>query len=292
MITWDNYEEYMVMHTDGELQAHEEQALQAFIEQNPQLKHELAMYNSVRMIPDTMVYEQKQSLMKPEPAGRKIAFVPAWRTIGLAAGLAAIIITSVALLNQEAGTTAVNPVAKKTNATSITTTPVITPSVAVAPVATTETTTATAPTAPATEIPENNRTKNRSKIEKTAIANNKTRNTTPAATTGKIETAYATAKPLQLQLPQTSPVQMLPVEKVAFAAMPLTAIDEYAAAPQIETKQSWLDKLPIDDLKKQGLENAGTALSNGYDHLTKIKHNITATSLSVRVEKRKLILSF
>ena len=53
MITWENYEEYIMMHADGELTPAEENALMAFVNEHPELKKELAAYELTRMTPDT-----------------------------------------------------------------------------------------------------------------------------------------------------------------------------------------------------------------------------------------------
>src|SRR5437762_2829903 len=95
MVTWENYEEYMIMHADGELQVAEERALMAFVEAHPELKSELAAFDTIRFTPDTtQVYADKAALLQPIPAKRVIAF-PVWQRYSVAAGIAAIIFISV-----------------------------------------------------------------------------------------------------------------------------------------------------------------------------------------------------
>ena len=55
---------------------------------------------------------------------------------------------------------------------------------------------------------------------------------------------------------------------------------------------SFLDRLPIEDIKRQGMENVATAISGTYEYLNAIKHSLDEKSLTIKIEKRKLILSF
>src|ERR1035437_4860442 len=94
MITWENYEEYMMMHADGELRSDEEQELLAFVNKHPQLKKEMAVYELTRLTPDTtQVFAHKNSLLKPVTTKKTIAF-PQWRKYSIAAGIAALIFIS------------------------------------------------------------------------------------------------------------------------------------------------------------------------------------------------------
>ena len=71
--------------------------------------------------------------------------------------------------------------------------------------------------------------------------------------------------------------------------VPLT---EYAIADIKAEKTSWIDKLPITDEKKEQLNNVANTLTDGVAKANSLKESITDKSVSVRVEKRKLILSF
>lgn len=87
MVNHDNYEAYILMHVDGELDAAEEAALQAFLSQYPELRGELDAYESVKLTPDTTrIFTQKEQLLQPVPAGRTISF-GGWRQYSAAAGL-------------------------------------------------------------------------------------------------------------------------------------------------------------------------------------------------------------
>ena len=51
MISLENYEEYMILHADGELQPAEEQELMAFLDAHPELKAEMTAYDLTRLSP-------------------------------------------------------------------------------------------------------------------------------------------------------------------------------------------------------------------------------------------------
>jgi hypothetical protein len=91
MVTWENYEEYMLLSADGELNEAEQVSLQAFIALNPELQKEFEAYSIARFVPDNMiVYQQKDLLLKEEPQKKTIAF-KGWWAYSAAAGIAAII---------------------------------------------------------------------------------------------------------------------------------------------------------------------------------------------------------
>lgn len=90
MVTRENYEEYLILYADGELDAAAERQLMSFLNKHPDLKEELAMYESVRLEPDTtIVYASKEALLK-QPAAKKIT-LGNWWAYGAAAGVALII---------------------------------------------------------------------------------------------------------------------------------------------------------------------------------------------------------
>ena len=87
MVTWENYEEYMMLEADGELDAAGRQALQAFINANPALEEERLAFNALILKPDTaIVYPGKQSLLKKEQK----AIVLMFRPLVIAAAAAAV----------------------------------------------------------------------------------------------------------------------------------------------------------------------------------------------------------
>ncbi len=100
MVNWENYEEYMLLLADGELDEAGKAALMAFVAQHPELKKELALYEATRMAPDMeVVYAYKSQLKKQAPA--KAVALRSWWAYSAAAGVA-IIIAFLAMRNNEA----------------------------------------------------------------------------------------------------------------------------------------------------------------------------------------------
>ena len=77
MVTTENYEEYMMLDADGELDSTGKAALQAFIAANPALQEEYAAWQTLKLRPEaTLTYPDKEALRKMEPKGRIIGFRP------------------------------------------------------------------------------------------------------------------------------------------------------------------------------------------------------------------------
>lgn len=79
MITWENYEEYMILLADGELSAEEERELLQFVANNPKLQAELAAYEGAHLVPDeTVVFANKEELLKPLPKKKAVVLNQWW----------------------------------------------------------------------------------------------------------------------------------------------------------------------------------------------------------------------
>ncbi len=290
MVTWDNYEEYIIMHADGELSPEEETALQAFIALHPELKSELDAYSAVKLTPDTtVVFANKESLLKNAPAGRIIAF-PQWRKYSVAAGVALLLGLSVYKWNATPSVT--ETVAKNDTAHQINNT-LPTPKQdnitnATNPKVENAVTTNDIKPQPAITKQHNNTTT----ATQRATAHNvvKQHNTTIAPSHQNTAVARLAEQ-----------VDKLPVEEnkmMAVSAEPTqqnTATLAYTAVVAEEPakqQKSFLDQLPIDELKKQGIESMAAAVANTYQHINNLKHNLSEKTLTIQVEKRKLILSF
>lgn len=93
-VNMENYEEYMMLEADGELNEVERKALYDFVAQHPELQKELDAYLSVRLTPDTnLVYENKEQLMKK--GGGTTISLRSWGVYAAAACLAGFIAVSV-----------------------------------------------------------------------------------------------------------------------------------------------------------------------------------------------------
>ncbi len=312
MITIDNYEEYLVMHADGELQPHEEEALRVFLNDHPHLQNELLVYQQVRMVPDeTIIYTQKESLIQPEPK-RGIIFTPNWRTLSIAAGIAAVILITVAVLRN--GNDADKPVVVNNNTTintansNTTTKPATTnPQPANTDTPLLQENVAIAPASNATNNDNNNNNSN------TPVPNSQVNNTprgqqnnTDASRDNDVAKNNDTKKPAGHDATQVTanPVFMTAVAATDFKKLPVATapantpnsnvpVDGYSladAAP--EAVKSWIDKLPLNDEKKEQLNTIANAVAYGIDKVTDIKSNVSDKKLTVKVEKRRLILSF
>jgi hypothetical protein len=87
MVTWENYEEYMMLHVDGELKEAESQALLAFVRQHPELQEELRMYQASVLLPEpALTFPGKEALLKPAQGGRTIS-LGNWKAYSAAAAI-------------------------------------------------------------------------------------------------------------------------------------------------------------------------------------------------------------
>lgn len=290
MVTWDNYEEYIIMHADGELSPEEETALQAFIAVHPELKSELDAYSAVKLTPDTaVVFANKESLLKTAPAGRVIGF-PQWRKYSIAAGVALLLGLSLYKWNATPSlpeTVAKNDTVRQINNTLPTPTQnnitnpthtktenaVTTNEIKPQPVITKQHNATTAPT------------------PHEATAHNAVKQNNATSTSNHENTAVARLAEQVDKLPIKENKMMAitaePKQQNA-ATLAYTAVVEEPAKQQ----KSFLDQLPIDELKKQGIESMAAAVANTYQHINNLKHNLSEKTLTIQVEKRKLILSF
>ncbi|MBN8672228.1 MAG: hypothetical protein J0L80_16205 [Chitinophagales bacterium] len=107
MVNLENYEEYMMMYADGELNEAETKALMDFVAANPELAKELEAYSATKLVPDTtMVYANKDQLMKAPPAGGRTIGMRTW---WMYAAAAAVLLFTVTIMRQ-GGDTADSPV--------------------------------------------------------------------------------------------------------------------------------------------------------------------------------------
>ena len=65
MVNRNNYEAFFLMYVDGELSATEKEMVEVFVQQNPDLKEELAMLQQVVLLPENeVVFADKNVLYK------------------------------------------------------------------------------------------------------------------------------------------------------------------------------------------------------------------------------------
>lgn len=122
MVNLENYEEYMMMYADGELNEAETKALMDFVAANPELAKEMEAYSATKLVPDTtMVYANKDQLMKAPPAGGRTIGMRTW---WMYAAAAAVLLFAVTIFRQ-GGDATDSPVVA--NNTPVTTQPTQTP---------------------------------------------------------------------------------------------------------------------------------------------------------------------
>ena len=294
MITWENYEEYIMMYADGELQPAEETALMQFIKEHPELKSELAAYEATRFVPDeTQVYMQKQSLLRTQPA-RTIAF-PHWQRYGIAAGVAALIFISVFKWGMPYGNSN-NAIAVKTTGIQL---------------------------SPSTAQPAVNNAQPDSSLPKTATVTNQQSNITKPKqsnlkNSGK---AYAIAtttkhnqKAINLEIIAQNTNELtkadivaLPVAEVkkilidkhtdrnipSLTELPLTDnVNEEVASDTQPQKRSFLDRLPLDDANKKQIKTITNVATGTAQQVSDIKENIFSQGLSIRINKKTIAITF
>ncbi|PZF72205.1 anti-sigma factor [Taibaiella soli] len=116
MVTFENYEEYMMLYADGELSGAAINELLDFVAEHPELESELNAYMSTRLEPEMeLVFANKESLLHPEPAKKTIAF--GWIRYGVAAGVALLLGVGIYNLNRSDKTLNNNVAVTKPQAT-------------------------------------------------------------------------------------------------------------------------------------------------------------------------------
>ena len=286
MISWENYEEYMMMHADGELQPAEVQELMAFLDANPALKSEMAIYDLTRLTPDeSLTYHDKNSLLKPEPVKRIISF-PQWRKYAIAAGIALLVFVS---LFKYSTTNKTNDHIAK-----IDTTKLIVPH-------------------PANNTPRKNEPQPQQEPQSIAattvqpakvthpfhhdihpqIAHNK-----KVANPNQHDNALvnnitpATKAIAEIEALSTINTKPLPSE-IAMVSLPMATIPVYEITPPAKpTKRSLIDRLPIDEANKRQLKMIAHITSGASRSVNKVKEEIDGNAITFNINNNKVHISF
>lgn len=297
MITRENYEEYMMMHADGELSPAEEQALMSFLYEHPELQHELTAFSMTKLIPnDDLVYTRKVTLLKPAGGAAVVPFAP-WKKYAVAAGVAAILLfgTYRIVYNEVRHTP---DIAATTDVPTSHTPATTVPAQQVAAATPAAGNTATEPATikeeahTGTQVPATHRAiaqaHQLTSTLNAAVANQNMgeKNNRNRQELAAIEKPINQVKPAEMIAWENNTKNLTPV----VTNVPPAAI--YVYEDNEETKQSIVEKLPIDELKKEGMENVVTAMANGYDKINAIKKELSETVVSFKIEKRKLVVSF
>jgi hypothetical protein len=271
MVTLENYEEYMVLMADRELDAAGQQELEAFLQLHPELREELALFEAVHLVPDTAeVYGNKESLLKKEP---RVISMNQWFRYGAAAGLAALI--ALGIMKWQ-GSDEGNEIVSADTVEHVTTPTAKTPDTAV-PALKQEVI-----VRQETEEPKEQQSRREQK-------------TTPVAPQ-KVHVATVREEKkmkMQEQLPERmeiAAVQQLPTEQNIQPQHNTVAVPELPAADNTapETQRDALAWLPIDEDRKEGLSNIGEVLTARLDKVKEVRDNIRNTDVAVKIGKKEL----
>ena len=94
-VTLTNYEEWLVLYTDNELDGGQRKAVEKFMTENPSVEKELFLFQRSKLQPEQIIFPNKESLYRRE---EKVKILPArwWRAVAavliLAVGLSAVIV--------------------------------------------------------------------------------------------------------------------------------------------------------------------------------------------------------
>lgn len=278
MVTIENYEEYMILFADGELNAAEQQELLAFVKANPHLEAEMKAYAGAKLLPDTnMVFANKDALLKEEASkkGSIIINLRQWVAYGAAAGVAAVLLTVLLKWNgqKEVTITSNNPIKKVNSIDTI----VKEKNVVVAPLV----------------AEQKNVTKKVSNKNLKRIVTNPE----PQRYTNKEQKK-------QVMQPVPEPEQKEEITRVDIAPMKkiknnsrkdeeinMEQVVEVATATT-NTKKSFIEKLPIDEEKKEGMIDMTNTIANRVQQVKDITNNLKETALVVKVGNHKLKINF
>jgi hypothetical protein len=97
-ITLSNYEDWLVLYTDNELNAEQKIEVEKFIQTNPEVQKELTLIQRTKLHPEQIVFENKESLFRKE---EKVRLLPAhwWRVAAAVLLLIGLGITTAVIVN-------------------------------------------------------------------------------------------------------------------------------------------------------------------------------------------------
>lgn len=298
MVNMENYDEYMLLEADGELNTAERKALYDFLELHPELKKELDAYKAVHLVPTVdIVYPDKESLLKNDPTvdivypdkytflkeeqpkGKVISMGKRWM---YAAAAAAMVVLFVSIYNRK-GEVAVPVIAETTQPEKIETQtqmPADTPAILVAP--------------PTEELHSN---KPANPIIYTAKKQEQ-QERVPAQSLKKMAPVQVAASQKEQLIAQQEPVNIkIDVEKTQVHGEPEPGVEElikeYVAQSEEKAnpeKKGLLASLPLREEKVQGIADISDALGEKVEQVKAIKEKIKDSDISFKLGKRELFV--
>lgn len=269
MVTMENYEEYLLLHADGELGEAEEKALAAFMSEHPELRHEMELYMATKLLPDTrMVYDGKEQLLKKP--GKVVAF----RNWGVYAAAAGIVLALVLVWKWPVQNTTNNIVVQvNNNHININS------------------------TAPKDTIARKQETEEEP-IARTEDQKEEVRKE-PQASLQVRPKAHHYANEVKRNIPEQevlASMNVLPMKTLPEAAVQATPKPIAIEVPRVQLPEpeaqndgtgALLARLPI---KQEGISTISNAVNNKLEKVRNLKDNIKNTDLSVRLGNKELFV--
>ena len=281
MVTMDNYEEMMMLYADGELSHEQEQALLAFVAAHPELKKDLELYSNTRITADVAeVYPDKKVLLKPIPVKHVIA-LPNWQRYAIASGIALLLFGSIYRYTlQQTNQPEITDNHEKKSKPAFKQT--IIPVVDTTHSQSTASATNIKPGLPTRVVPVNKSVATSKKVVHKLIIHPSV--VQPTVQSHDSITLYG----IVLATPNTLPNKNEPPAIQPLKEIPIPTM--VASAPK--AKSSLWDKLPIDELKKKKLGNMASEVADVYNGMSTPKPDAEDKNITVRVTKRKILISF
>jgi len=277
MVNMHNYEEYILLYADGELDEAGAAALQLFLKEHPELQQELDMYSQLKLVPDeALVFAGKEQLLKKEP--KTIRLVPGWM-YGAAASLALIVVVTL-VVNQPPQQTKVSTVARiesKNKLNAIKPTPATIDS-ASAPTISSTVIVATAQPTTTTSLKAN-------------INNYKNASVTPAnlpdPTTTKEPRDLAGVAPIGSShlAPSQIVTNVVAAEDLDIPDTEMLAVNGPDESGSLE---NIMYKMHLDQEKKEGLGEVKSKVASGISKLQHLSKNLKETTVTLWVGKKEI----
>ncbi len=285
MVTLDNYEEYMLLEADGELDEAGRAALYAFLAQHPELQKEMDAYMATRLVPDTtMVFENKDSLLKSEP--KKAIALGNWWMYAAAAAVVAFVVVFMNRSHQ--GDDIQEPTLAKTEIPAA-------PQTNTAPSVNDTNKETSAPASdkslhskPADPIAYENKKQHQQKqIIKTPIVKQQPQ---------QVQVAHQQPKPVEtIKEPvENKPViqQQPAIQKPEYVAVetPKPPIEQVTVPQGNKEGKSMLASLPIIEHKREGLNDLADAVDAKLEKIKNIANEIKGTDVKFKIGKKELFV--
>lgn len=259
-VNLENYEEYIMLYIDGELNKADEKDLIDFLKKYPEKQQELDAFETVKLIPDTsQVYEGKESLLK-KSAPIIISFKQ-WWLYGAAAGIIAIIF----LMNFQKWMN--NDSHIESNVKNVA---------------------YQQQTKPTT-----------SKIETVPTNNNIHTTPKPIQKTNQIAIINIPQKPNQQAQKHLATAEIQPIKAIQkTVALPdektkpalLAKLDYEPQNITIQQPENFIDKLPISQEKKEGLLSLKENVSNRIEQAKTFKNSLKDTEVALKIGNNQLFV--